>query len=218
MDGFGVSQALGRAAEFRALSATPRKKGLDYLFSTTTGAGLSMIRNRIGSGGYGDSILPSSPGSPNGTRQYVWDGDDRGQVWFSKEAQQYGVTAVYSDAWSAPGFMKTNGDESNGGYPCSTTEHTCSSGDWRQAYANMLAQYIKYYQQEGIQVTHLGFLNEPDYTYVPRLLGRSHRTNSNGQNFILFNELECSGSCFFHPHLIQYSEVQQPRGHYDSLL
>jgi O-glycosyl hydrolase len=60
--------------------------------------------------------------------------------------------------------MKTNGNEKNGGYLCGVTGKTCSSGDWRQAFANMLVQYVKYYQQEGINVTHLGFLNEPDYT------------------------------------------------------
>ena len=59
--------------------------------------------------------------------------------------------------------MKTNGQEINGGYLCGVTGKSCGSGDWKQAYANMLVQYVKYYQQEGINVTHLGFLNEPDY-------------------------------------------------------
>ncbi|KFY05931.1 hypothetical protein V491_08945 [Pseudogymnoascus sp. VKM F-3775] len=34
IDGFGVSQAFGRATEFQAMSSGPRKQGLDYLFST----------------------------------------------------------------------------------------------------------------------------------------------------------------------------------------
>ncbi|ORY66542.1 xylanase [Pseudomassariella vexata] len=163
IDGFGVSQAFGRAAEFQALAEGPRRKGLDYLFNTTTGAGFTIIRNRIGSKG-ADSILPNSPGSPTADPKYVWDRNDSGQVWFSKEAMGYGVKNIYADAWSAPGFMKTNGNEANGGYLCGVTGQTCSSGDWRQAFANMLAQYVKYYQEEGIQVSHLGFLNEPDYT------------------------------------------------------
>lgn len=164
IDGFGISQAFGRAKEFYNMAANPRQQGLDYLFSTTTGAGFTIIRNRIGSGGSGDSILPNSPGSPNGTPQYVWDGDDSGQVWFSKQAMSYGLTRIYADAWSAPGFMKTNGNEANGGWLCGVTGETCSSGDWRQAYANFLTQYVKYYSQEGIAITHVGFLNEPDYT------------------------------------------------------
>ena len=164
IDGFGVSQAFGRAKEFQNAASAPQKQGLDYLFSTTTGAGLTIIRNRIGSGGSGDSIEPTSPGSPSSTPTYSWDNDDSGQVWFSKQAMSYGVKTIYADAWSAPGFMKTNNDQSNGGYLCGTTGHTCSSGDWRQAYANLLAQYVKFYASSGIPITHLGFLNEPDYS------------------------------------------------------
>ncbi|KAG8979222.1 hypothetical protein FRB90_008171, partial [Tulasnella sp. 427] len=149
---------------FQALSSTARTQGLDYLFSTTTGAGLTIIRNRIGSGGSGDSIEPTSPGSPTSTPTYVWDGVDAGQVWFSQSAMTYGVSTIYADAWSAPGFMKTNDDQSNGGYLCGVTGETCSTGDWRQAYANFLVQYVKYYQQEGVTISHLGFLNEPDLT------------------------------------------------------
>ncbi|KAF9035923.1 glycoside hydrolase superfamily [Panaeolus papilionaceus] len=163
IDGFGVSQAFGRAKEFQNMASGPRQKALDYLFSTSTGAGFTIIRNRIGSGGAGDSILPNSPGSPSGTPSYKWDSDDSGQVWFSKQAIGYGVKTIYADAWSAPGFMKTNGNQGNGGWLCGVTGKSCSSGDWRQAYANFLTQYVKYYKQEGITVTHLGFLNEPDF-------------------------------------------------------
>jgi len=60
--------------------------------------------------------------------------------------------------------MKTNGRDTNGGSLCGVPGATCSSGDWRQAYANYLAAYVKFYQEAGVTVTHLGFLNEPDYT------------------------------------------------------
>ncbi|KAI0846208.1 glycoside hydrolase family 30 protein [Daldinia vernicosa] len=165
IDGFGVSQAFGRAAEFRdMLSGDPQKQGLDYLFNTTTGAGLTIIRNRIGSGTTNsDSILPKSPGGPSAAANYSFDDDDRGQVWFSQQAMKYGVKTIYADAWSAPGFMKTNNNENNGGYLCGTPGHSCSSGDWRQPYADFLVQYVKYYSERGIPITQLGFLNEPDY-------------------------------------------------------
>ncbi|GME47444.1 hypothetical protein ABW21_db0200664 [Neofusicoccum parvum] len=166
IDGFGFSQAFGRATEFKNANSATQKKGLDLLFSTSTGAGFSIVRNRIGSGGSGDSILPTSPGSPSGTPKYTWDSNDSGQLWFTKQAISYGVKTIYADAWSAPGFMKTSGSESTAGFLCGTTGHTCSSGDWRQAYANFLVQYVKYYAQEGITVSHLGFLNEPDFSSV----------------------------------------------------
>ena len=48
-------------------------------------------------------------------------------------------------------------------YLCGTPGHTCSSGDWRQAYANFLVKYVQLYVAAGLPITHLGFLNEPDY-------------------------------------------------------
>ena len=113
--GFGFSQAFGRAAQFQSTAAGLQKQALDYLFSPTTGAGFSIIRNRIGSGGSGDSIEPNSPGSPSATPTCVWDNNDSGQVWFSKQAMSYGVSTIYADAWSAPGFMKTSGSDATAG-------------------------------------------------------------------------------------------------------
>jgi O-glycosyl hydrolase len=163
--GFGVSQAFGRAAELRDLiSAQLSAQALDFMFNRTTGAGLSIIRNRIGSGESADNMILTNPGGPNAKPNYKWDGNDQGQVWFSHQAMKYGVETIYADAWSAPGFMKTNGNQANGGYLCGTPGHSCASGDWRKAYADFLVQYIKFNAQEGIPVTHVGFLNEPDLT------------------------------------------------------
>ncbi|KAI0476429.1 carbohydrate-binding module family 1 protein [Xylariaceae sp. FL0804] len=164
IDGFGFSQAFGRASEFQDMSSTTgQKAALDYLFDTTTGAGFSIIRNRIGSGGSGDSIEPNSPGSPSATPTYVWDDDDSGQLWFTEQAVSYGVSTIYADAWSAPGFMKTSGSDSTPGYLCGSTGHTCSSGDWQEAYADFLVKYVQLYADAGYTITQLGFLNEPDY-------------------------------------------------------
>ncbi|TEB21229.1 xylanase [Coprinellus micaceus] len=190
IDGFGVSQAFTRAREFEQTAAEPRQKGLDYLFNIETGAGLTIIRNRIGSS-TNDTILPQNPGGPNGTPKWVWDGSDSSQVWFSKEARKYGVTTIYADAWSAPGYMKTNNNEVNGGYLCGVTGRSCSSGDWRQMYATYLTQYAKYYEQEGVPVTHIGFLNEPDYV----VSYSSMQSNGNeAASFIptLYNTLQAS--------------------------
>jgi glucosylceramidase len=34
--------------------------------------------------------------------------------------------------------------------------------DWRNAYAEYLIQYVRYYRQEGVAITDLGFVNEPE--------------------------------------------------------
>ena len=49
---------------------------------------------------------------------------------------------------------------------CGTVNETCSSGGWRETYADYLVQYIKYYEQEGIIIDIVGFLNTPKYRLV----------------------------------------------------
>ncbi|MFC8515747.1 glycoside hydrolase family 30 beta sandwich domain-containing protein [Streptomyces sp. NPDC057257] len=162
IDGFGISEHFGRAAIMngsQGLSAQHQREILDLLFNRTTGAGLSILRLGIDSG-----IQPTDPGGPNATPKYTWDGYDNGQVWLAQQAKAYGVNRFYADAWTAPGYMKTNGTDANGGTLCGLAGASCASGDWRRAYADFLVQYAKFYGQEGIGVTDLGFTNEPDWT------------------------------------------------------
>lgn len=163
IDGFGFSMAFQRADLLhgaRGLSPAKQREVLDLLLSRDKGAGLSILRLGIGSStdrvyDHMPTILPTDPGGPDAPPTYVWDGWDGGQVWLAKEAKAYGVTRFFADAWSAPAFMKTNGSEIGGGE---------LRPEWRQAYANYLVQYAKFYRQEGIGITDLGFTNEPDWT------------------------------------------------------
>lgn len=120
MDGFGTSQAFGRAENIYDASSPAQTAALDLLFSPTTGAGFTILRNRIGNGNAtGDSIEPSPPSSPSATPSYIWDGFDSAQVWLSQKALTYGVKYIYADAWGAPWFMKTNVDEGSMSLPSS---------------------------------------------------------------------------------------------------
>ncbi len=169
MDGFGFSEAFQRANILhgsQGLSQQKQREVLDLLFDTSKGAGFSLLRNQIGSApdntfDHMRSIEPVSPGSPTAEPHYVWDGSDNSQVWLSKEAMSYGVETIYADAWSAPGYMKTNGSYKDGGYLCGVPGTSCPY-DWRQAYANYLVQYLRFYEQEGIHISYVGFLNEPE--------------------------------------------------------
>ncbi|GAP90053.2 putative glycoside hydrolase family 30 protein [Rosellinia necatrix] len=149
MDGFGCSFAFQRANLITNMAdKTKQRYLLDLLFNTTSGAGLSI-----------------NPGGPKATPQYSWDGKDSGQLFVSQEAYNtYGVRQIYGDAWSAPGYMKTNNNENNGGTLCGVPGTNCQSGDWRQAYADYLVQYVKYYGEAGVPVTRIGFLNEPEFS------------------------------------------------------
>jgi glucuronoarabinoxylan endo-1,4-beta-xylanase len=179
IDGFGFSEAFQRSNILhgsQGLSPANQENVLSLLFSKKTGAGFSIVRLGIGSSpdssaDHMASIEPVSPGSPDATPQYVWDGNDNSQVWLAQQAQSFGVHRIYADAWSAPGYMKTTGTDFNGGWLCGMPGQACPSGDWRQAYANYLAQFIKFYAQSGVHITDVGFLNEPELvtTYASML-------------------------------------------------
>ncbi len=166
IDGFGVSEAFGQANSIRNLTGSTRQQALDLLFNTSNGAGFSILRSLIPSDS--NSIEPNAPSGPSGTPNYVWTGNDaqdQGQLWLAKQAKNsYGVSTFYNDAWSAPGYMKTNGSESNGGSLCGTPGASCGSGDWRQAYANYLVQHAKYWAAAGVTPSAVGFDNEPSLT------------------------------------------------------
>jgi O-glycosyl hydrolase len=126
MDGFGISGAFQRANLIVNLQQPKQREVLDLLFNTTTGAGFSIVRNGIGSTpnsnkDYMNTILPKCPATPAEVTvnySYVWDGKDSGQLFLSQRAQEYGVNTFYADAWSAPGCMKTNNQDTNGGQLC----------------------------------------------------------------------------------------------------
>jgi O-glycosyl hydrolase len=78
IDGFGFSEAFGFGEAVQSAPSAQQTQALNYMFSTTSGAGLTILRNRIAADS--GSIEPNSPGSPSGTPTYVWDGNDESQV------------------------------------------------------------------------------------------------------------------------------------------
>ncbi len=112
----------------KSLSATQQSQILDLLFNRQSGAGFSMLRLGINTD---SNIEPTSPGTPDGTPIYVFDGSDGGQVWLAQEGQKYGLTKFFADSWSAPGYMKTNSSPINGGNLCGVVGTSCAS--WRLA-------------------------------------------------------------------------------------
>jgi O-glycosyl hydrolase len=167
MAGFGFAEAFGQASAVMNAPSAEQQQALSLLLSTSSGAGLDIIRNEI-SADSGTTIEPTSPGSPTAAPTYLplsSINQDQGQLWFDQQAKaNYGVTNVFADAWSAPGFMKTNGTVPNGGQVCGVTGATCASGDWRQAYANYLVQYASDYAAAGVPLSYIGPSNEPDFS------------------------------------------------------
>ncbi|MCJ1402268.1 hypothetical protein MMC11_005488 [Xylographa trunciseda] len=167
-DGIGVAEAFQRSLVLHELDPEYQNLALDYLFSNTNGAGFTILRNGLGSSpddpfDLMKSIAPIAPASNSSQLNYIpLPRDDEYQVWLSHQAIARGVKYIYADAWSADGYMKTTGTDTNGGYICGVTNATCATGDWRQSYANKLVKYLLDYQAQGINIDYLGFLNEPD--------------------------------------------------------
>ncbi|MGH3171218.1 MAG: glycoside hydrolase, partial [Trebonia sp.] len=161
MAGFGVSEGFGQASTL--LNSGGAAQGLKYLFSTSGGAGLTILRNEI-SADSGTTIEPNAPSSPTAAPTYLplsSTGEDQGQLTLAQDIKStYGVTNVFADAWSAPAFMKTNDATDNGGTLCGVSGATCSSGNWEQAYANYLKQYAADYNAAGVPLTYIGPENE----------------------------------------------------------
>ncbi|HET8978655.1 MAG TPA: glycoside hydrolase family 30 beta sandwich domain-containing protein [Solirubrobacteraceae bacterium] len=157
-----MSEGFGQARTLMTAPAAVRKQVLRLLYSPTGGAGLTLLRNEI-SADRGYTIEPTAPRSPAAKPSYLTlaeIGQDQGQLWLAKQiTAEYGAS-VFADAWSAPGFMKTNGSAINGGTVCGAPGARCKSGDWRQAYANYLVQYAKDYAAAGVALSYLGPENE----------------------------------------------------------
>ena len=160
--GFGVSEGFGQAKALMSGPASVQKQVLSLLYSPTRGAGLTILRNEI-SADAGFTIEPGAPSSPNAKPSYLTLADvdqDQGQLWFAKQiTADYGAS-VFADAWSAPGFMKTNESPFHRGTVCGVPGASCKRGDWRQAYANYLVQYAKDYAAAGVPLTYVGPENE----------------------------------------------------------
>lgn len=138
IDGFGASSAW-YASDLQSMPEPARTTILDLLFSSS-GAGLSILRNRI--------PFEISP-SPN---VYDWT-KDAGAFWLAGEAKRRGAGRVLATPWTPPGYMKTNGSPFNGG-SLKTTSY--------QAYADYLSRYVRQYKSLGIDTYAVSVQNEPE--------------------------------------------------------
>lgn len=162
IDGFGGSGAYLQALNLMSFPEPQRTEVLDLLFSTTKGAGISIIRNIIGDGGetadggrWGKkSDGPSASIQPK-EGQWSWTGDED-QVWLMKEAKKRGCTRFISAAWSPPAWMKTNN---------SVIDGSNLKKDKYRAYAEYLAEYVNGYKKHhDLEIYAVSPQNEPTFT------------------------------------------------------
>jgi O-glycosyl hydrolase len=172
--GFGASEAFGQAETLMNASPAVQQQALNLLYSPTSGAGLTILRNEI-SADSGSTIEPTAPSSPTATPTYLplsSIADDQGQLWLAQTIKaDYGVTNVFADAWSAPAFMKANDETDNGGAVCgvtgassglSTQMECCATEGWDYAQ-----QYAAAIEADPTSLADTAVFTSHGYTEAP---------------------------------------------------
>jgi glucuronoarabinoxylan endo-1,4-beta-xylanase len=157
IDGFGISEAFHQSNNINIFPEPKRTEILDLLFSTTKGAGFSILRNIVGDGGtWGNATDgPNATIEPSEGVWWDWDAKNDDQIWLMNECKNtYGVTRFMSTVWSPPVWMKTNNSVTGGGN-VSTNKY--------QQFADYLAEYVNGYKTHyGIDIYAISMSNEPD--------------------------------------------------------
>jgi glucuronoarabinoxylan endo-1,4-beta-xylanase len=131
IDGFGASDAVNGGNNLSSSNA-------QFLFSQTSGIGLSLLRTEVPDDGSCTSVSSACAGV------YVPD---------MQAAISYGAK-VWATPWSPPASMKSNGSVDNGG--------SLLAGSYG-AYATYLANFVKSLSSlDGISLYAISVQNEPD--------------------------------------------------------
>ena len=155
IDGFGASGAFHMAGNLMNFPEPQRTQILDILFSQSSGAGLSIVRNFVGDGGsWGSSTNGPAPSIEPQEGVWNWTGDED-EIWLMNEAAKRGGTRIISTVWSPPAWMKTNNNVIGGRL----------RPDKYQAFAEYLSMYVRGYKEHhGIDIYAISLSNEPDVT------------------------------------------------------
>ncbi|WP_370944825.1 RICIN domain-containing protein [Amycolatopsis sp. cg5] len=139
-----------------ALSQATRDDVMRKLFDPNAGIGLSFIRNPMASSdlarfSYSYDDLPAGQTDPS-LSKFSIQHDLADIVPLTKQAKQLNpAMKIMGSPWSAPPWMKDNGDFKQGWL----------KAEFYQAYAQYFVKYIQAYAAQGIPVDYVSVQNEP---------------------------------------------------------
>lgn len=158
--GAGASITDSSAALLTGLPAATRASVMRGLFDRTSGAGISLLRQPIGSSDFSRSRytyddVPAGRTDPGLARFSVEHDEISGVLPLLREALSLnpGLTVIAAP-WSAPAWMKTSGSLVGG---------TLKASDYR-AYAQYLVRFVTAYRAHGVPVAGLSMANEPGFS------------------------------------------------------
>lgn len=156
MDGFGFALTGGSAQHIRNMNAEARNSLLTELFDPIKGIGISYIRLTLGASDLNDFVF-SYDDMPAGEedfslKHFTLSQDLHDVIPVMTEILRINPDIqVMSSPWSAPAWMKTNGD-SHGG----KLRKECYF-----VYADYFVKYIKVMAEYGINISAVTIQNEP---------------------------------------------------------
>ncbi|MCO5999959.1 RICIN domain-containing protein [Actinoallomurus rhizosphaericola] len=140
-----------------ALSSATRTQVMQKLFDPSAGIGLSFLRNPMGASdlarySYSFDDMPAGQTDP-GLAHFSIAHDLADVVPLTKQARQLNpALTVMGTPWSAPAWMKDNGDFNNPGW---------LQAQYYGAYAQYFVKYLQAYEAQGVHVDLVTAQNEP---------------------------------------------------------
>lgn len=153
IQGFGASGAWW-PKQLARFSPARQQDLADLLFSDK-GIQLSAYRYNLGGGGVGVTRPDRAPETPRtGSGTYDWSRDPGGTT-FLTAAARAGVPTLVGFVNSAPADMTTNGKTCGGALTPGA----------EQQFADHIADIVAHFRSQGVQLTHLSPMNEPDDSF-----------------------------------------------------
>ncbi|WP_197021633.1 ricin-type beta-trefoil lectin domain protein [Cellulomonas sp. HZM] len=159
------------------LSASAKDAAMQKLFSTSSGIGMSLLRNTIGSSDLARGDYSYSETADPSLANFTLSHDLADVVPLTKQALSInpGITVVGSP-WSAPGWMKDNGSMHGGHLQA-------------KYYGTYATYFVKYIQQMAAQGIKVGFVTPQNEPGVNRGDMPSMGWDANGLDYFVGSEL-----------------------------
>jgi glucosylceramidase len=152
--GIGGALTDASAEVFAKLPAAKQRELLDAYYDSAKGIGYTLGRTNIHSCDFSSASYTYVDEGDKTLKSFSVEHDRKFRIPFIKQAiaTAGGRLTLFASPWSPPAFMKTNNDMLHGGK---------LKPDFRQAWANYVAKFIKAYEKEGIPIWGVTVQNEP---------------------------------------------------------
>src|SRR5690242_10080642 len=152
--GIGGALTDASAEVFAKLPAAKQRELLDDYYDSAKGIGYTLGRTNIHSCDFSSASYTYVDEGDKTLKSFSVEHDRQFRIPFIKQAiaTAGGKLTLFASPWSPPAFMKTNGSMLHGGK---------LKPEFRQAWANYVAKFIKAYEKEGIPIFAVSVQNEP---------------------------------------------------------